>query len=97
MISDEEKQKIKADIVEKINSVMEKNGESFRLDNVNILKTKETVKYMGNYRVYDSRNYDLVSREINYFLKQYGDVDIKSKKIRDSGMKFTTVSFNFEL
>ena len=97
MISDEEKQKIKADIVEKINSVMEKNGESFRLDNVNILKTKETVKFMGNYRVYDRRNYDSVSREINSFLKQYGDVDIKSKKIRDSSMKFTTVSFNFEL
>ena len=56
MISDEEKQKIKADIVEKINSVLEKNGESFRLDNVNILKTKETVKFMGNYRVYDRRN-----------------------------------------
>ena len=97
MISDEEKQKIKADIVEKINSVLEKNGESFRLDNVNILKTKETVKFMGNYRVYDRRNYDSVSREINSFLKQYGDVDIKSKKIRDSGMKFTAVSFNFEL
>ena len=31
------------------------------------------------------------------FIKLYGDVDIKSKKIRDSGMKFTTVSFNFEL
>lgn len=97
MISDEEKQKIKAEILEKINSVLEKNGESFRLDKVNILKTKETVKFMGNYRVYDRRNYDSVSREINSFLKQYGDVDIKSKKIRDSGMKFTTVSFNFEL
>lgn len=97
MISDEEKQKIKAEIVEKINSVMEKNGEIFRLDKVNILKTKETVKFMGNYRVYDRRNYDSVSREINSFLKQYGDVDIKSKKIRDSGMKFTAVSFNFEL
>ena len=80
MISDEEKQKIKAEILEKINSVLEKNGESFRLDKVNILKTKETVKFMGNYRVYDRRNYDSVSREINSFLKQYGDVDIKSKK-----------------
>ena len=56
MISDEEKQKIKAEILEKINSVLEKNGESFRLDNVNILKTKETVKFMGNYRVYDRRS-----------------------------------------
>ena len=97
MISDEEKQKIKAEIVEKINSILEKNGESFRLDKVNILNKNETVKFMGNYRVYDRRNYDAVSREINSFLKQYGDVDIKSKKIRDSGMKFTTVSFNFEL
>ena len=52
---------------------------------------------MGNYRVYDRKNYNAVSREINTFLKQYGDVDIKSKKIRDSGMKFTAVSFNFEL
>lgn len=97
MISDEEKKKIKAAIVDKINSVMEKNGESFRLDMVNILNKQDTVKFMGNYRVYDRRNYDSVSREINSFLKQYGDVDIKSKKIRDSGMKFTTVSFSFEL
>ena len=97
MISNEEKEKIKKDIVEKINSVLEKNGESFRLDNVNVLNKKESVKFMGNYRVYDRKNYDSVSREINSFLKEYGDVDIKSKKIRDSGMKFTTVSFNFEL
>lgn len=97
MISSEEKEKIKHDIAEKINSVLEKNGESFRLDKVNVLNTKETVKFMGNYRVYDRKNYNSVSREINSFLKQYGDVEIKSKKIRDSGMKFTAVSFNFEL
>ena len=52
---------------------------------------------MGSYRVYDRRKYDSISREINSFLKKYGDVEINSKKIRDSGMKFTTVSFNFEL
>ena len=97
MISSEEKEKIKEEIVEKINSVLEKNGESFRMDKVNVLNTKETVKFMGNYRVYDRKNYGAVSREINSFLKKYGDVDIKSKKIRDSGMKFTAVSFNFEL
>ena len=97
MISSEEKEKIKADIVEKINSVLEENDESFRLDRVNVLNKNETVKFMGNYRVYDRRKYDSISREINSFLKQYGDVEIKSKKIRDSGMKFTAVSFNFEL
>ena len=52
---------------------------------------------MGSYRVYDRRKYNSVSREINNFLKKYGDVNITSKKIKDSGMKFTTVSFNFEL
>ncbi len=97
MISDEEKDKIKAEIVNKVNSVLEKNGESFRMDKVNILKTKETVKFMGNYRVYDRKKYNSISGEINTFLKKYGKVDIKSKKIRDSGMKFTAVSFNFEL
>ena len=97
MISDEEKDKIKAEIVNKVNSVLEKNGESFRMDKVNILKTKETVKFMENYRVYDRKKYNSVSGEINTFLKKYGNVDIKSKKIRDSGMKFTAVSFNFEL
>ena len=96
MISDEEKAKIKKDIVEKVNSVLEKNGESFRMDQVNVLNKNDSVKFMGNYRVYDRKNYNPVSREINSFLKQYGDVEIKSKKIRDSGMKFTAVSFNFE-
>ena len=97
MISSEEKDKIKNEIVEKVNSVLEKNGESFRMDKVNVLNKADSVKLMGNYRVYDRKNYNAVSREINSFLKQYGNVDIKSKKIRDSGMKFTTVSFNFEL
>lgn len=97
MISSEEKEKIKEEIVNKINSVLEGNGESYRIDKVNILNKKDKVKFMGNYRVYDRRKYDSISREINSFLKKYGDVEIKSKKIRDSGMKFTTVSFNFEL
>lgn len=97
MITNEEKQIIKDEIVTKINSVLEKNNESFRLDNVNVLNKNETVKFMGNYRVYDRKNYGPVSTEINTFLKKYGKVDIKSKKIRDSGMKFTAVSFNFEL
>ena len=70
MISDEEKAKIKDDIVNKVNSVLEKNNESFRLDKVNVLNKNETVKFMGNYRVYDRKNYS---------------------------MKFTAVSFNFEL
>ena len=95
MISSEEKEK--QEIVDKINSVLEENDESFRLDKVNVLNTNETVKFMGNYRVYDRRKYDSISKEINSFLKQYGDVEIKSKKIRDSGMKFTAASFNFEL
>ncbi|WP_405292768.1 hypothetical protein [Methanobrevibacter sp.] len=97
MITPEEKEKIKEEIVTKVNTVLEKNNESFRMDKVNVLNKNETVKFMGNYRVYDRKNYHSVSSEINTFLKKYGDVDIKSKKIRDSGMKFTTVSFNFEL
>ena len=97
MISSEEKEKIKKEIVEKVNSVLEKNGESFRMDKVTVLNRSETVKFMGTYRVYDRRKYDSVSREINSFLQKYGDVDINSKKIRDSGMKFTTLSFSFEL
>lgn len=47
MISAEEKEKIKKEIVEKVNSVLEKNGESFRLDKVNILNKNESVKFMG--------------------------------------------------
>ena len=97
MITQDEKAKIKEEIVTKVNSVLEKNNESFRMDQVNVLNKNETVKFMGNYRVYDRKNYHSVSSEINSFLKEYGYVEIKSKKIRDSGMKFTTVSFNFEL
>lgn len=97
MITAEEKSKIKEEIVTKVNSVLEKNNESFRMNQVNVLNKNETVKFMGNYRVYDRKNYHSVSDEINTFLKKYGDVNISSKKIRDSGMKFTAVSFNFEL
>ena len=54
MITDEEKAKNQEEIVDKINSVLEKNNESFRLDQINVLNKKETVKFMGNYRVYDA-------------------------------------------
>ena len=97
MISQEEKDKIKEEIVTKVNSVLEKNNESYRMDKVNVLNRADTVKFMGTYRVYDRQKYSSVSREINDFLKKYGEVNIDSKKIRDSGVKFTTVSFNFEI
>ncbi|WP_297979880.1 hypothetical protein [uncultured Methanobrevibacter sp.] len=97
MISQEEKDQIKEEIVTKVNSVLDKYGESFRMDKVNVLNRSETVKFMGSYRVYDRRKYHSISREINSFLNKYGDVNINTKKIKDSGMKFTTVSFNFEL
>lgn len=97
MISQDEKEKIKEEIVTKVNSVLEKNNEEYRMDKVNILNRQETVRFMGSYRVYDRRKYHNISREIETFLKKYGDVTIKSKKITDSGVKFTTVSFNFEL
>ena len=80
MISGEEKAKIKSEIVSKVNEVLEKNNEKFRLDNVNVLNKADSVKFMGNYRVYERKNYASVSAEINSFLKQYGNVDIKSKK-----------------
>ena len=97
MITQEEKDKIKEEVVNKVNSVLEKNNESYRMDKLNVLNRAETVKFMGTYRVYDRRKYNSISREINAFLKKYGEVSIKDKKIKDSGMKFTTVSFNFEL
>ena len=97
MITQEEKDKIKEEVVNKVNSVLEKNNESYRMDKLNVLNRKETVKFMGTYRVYDRRKYNSISREINAFLKKYREVSIKDKKIKDSGMKFTTVSFNFEL
>ena len=97
MISQEEKDKIKEEIVTKVNSVLEKNNESYRMDKVNVLNKADTVKFMGSYRVYDRRKYNSISREIESFLKKYGDININSKKIKDSGMKFTTVSFNFEI
>ena len=97
MISQEEKDEIKEEIVTKINSILEKNNESYRMDKVNVINKEDTVKFMGTYRVYDRRKYNSISREINAFLNKYGDINVKDKKIKDSGMKFTTVSFNFEV
>ncbi len=97
MLEQEEKDRIKKDIVENVNSILEKHGESFRMDKVNVLNTAESVKFMGNYRVYDRKKYHGIYREISNFLNKYGDVTINSKKIRDSGMKFTAVNFNFKI
>ncbi|WP_405284370.1 hypothetical protein [Methanobrevibacter sp.] len=58
MIGGDENQKIKAEIVDKVNYVLEKNGESFRMDMVNVLNRSDSVKFMGNYRVYDRKNYN---------------------------------------
>ena len=74
MITQEEKDKIKEEVVNKVNSVLEKNNESYRMDKLNVLNRKETVKFMGTYRVYDRRKYNSISREINAFLKKYGEV-----------------------
>jgi poly-beta-hydroxyalkanoate depolymerase len=63
--------------VEKTNSISEENDESFRLDMANVINKNYTVKSIGNYRVYDLRKYRSIPPEINSFLKQYGNVEIK--------------------
>lgn len=97
MLEQAEKDNIKKEIVAEINSILESNGETFRMDVVNVLNTSAYVKFMGNYRVYDRKKYQSINREVSKFLSKYGDVNIKSKKIRDSGEKFTTVDFNFQI
>ena len=97
MLEQAEKDNIKKEIVAEINSILESNGETFRMDVVNVFNTSAHVKFMGNYRVYDRKKYQSINREVSKFLSKYGDVNIKSKKIRDSGEKFTTVDFNFQI
>ena len=97
MLEQAEKDKIKKEIITTINSILESNDESFRMDMVNVLNASDYVKFMGNYRVYDRRKYQSINNEVSKFLSQYGDVNIKSKKIRDSGEKFTAVDFNFQI
>ncbi len=97
MLEQAEKDKIKKEIIAEINSILEKNGEKFRMDVVNVLNTSEFVKFMGNYRVYDRKKYQSINKEVSKFLAKFGDVNIKSKKIRDSGEKFTAVDFNFQI
>ena len=43
MISTEEKEKIKKEIVEKVNSFLEKNCESYRIDKVNIINKNRSL------------------------------------------------------
>lgn len=97
MMEQAEKDNIKKEIIAEINSILEANGESFRMDVVNVLNTSQYVKFMGNYRVYDRKKYQSINKEVSKFLSKYGDVNIKSKKIRDSGEKFTAVDFNFQI
>ena len=97
MLEQAEKDNIKKEIVAEINSILESNGETFRMDVVNVLNTSAYVKFMGNYMVYDRKKYQSINREVSKFMSKYGEVNIKSKKIRDSGEKFTTVDFNFQI
>ena len=97
MLEQAEKDNIKKEIIDKINSILEANGEKFRMDVVNVLNTSAYVKFMGNYRVYDRNKYQSINKKVSKFLSKYGEVNIKSKKIRDSGEKFTAVDFNFQI
>ena len=70
MISQEEKDKIKEEIVTKVNSILEKNNESYRMDKVNVLNKADSVKFMGTYRHMAGKS-TIPSGEINTFLKKF--------------------------
>ena len=98
MLSKEEKDQINEEVVSNINRILENHNCPFVMDKLSILNLGGGVTFLGNFRVHNEDELDLINDEVNEVLSKYDNVVYKAQKVRPCcELPYTAVSFNFKI
>ena len=81
MVSNEEKKEIQENIINRTNKLLEENNEPYRMDEVSILNTKDSVGFIGSIRIHNPEKLKVIKKGFTKIIKSYGDATIKERHV----------------
>ena len=94
----EEKTRIKNELIEKINQILEDENETNKINNIMIFTNKEFTGFMGNIRVYNPENLEKIKTKLTQKLEEYGKVALNQQHIKPCcELPYDYISFNLKI
>ena len=93
-----EKTKIKEDLIEKINKILQSENETDTISNIMIFNNKEFTGFMGNIKIYNPENIEKIKKSLIQTLEEYGEVAINQQHIKPCcELPYDYLSFNMKI
>ncbi len=98
LLTKEEKEDINEEVVSKINTILKKHKCPYEMDKLAILNLGGGVTFLGNFRVHNEDEIDIINEEVKELLSKYDNVVYKAQRVRPCcELPYTAISFNFKL
>ncbi len=98
LLTKEDKEEINEEVVSKINIILKNHNCPFEMDKLSILNLGGVVTFLGNFRVHNEDELDIINEEVNEILSKYDNVVYKAQRVRPCcELPYTSISFNFKL
>ena len=79
-MSNDQKLKIKNEIIIKINDVLE-NNQIQKIDNLTTVNSSDKISYLGNIKVFDENKLEKIISDMNEIFNKYGSFSIRTEDI----------------
>ena len=98
LLSKEDKDQINEEVVSNINLILENHNCPFVMDKLSILNLGGGVTFLGNFRVHNEDDLDIINVEVKEILSKFDDVVYKAQRVRPCcELPYTAIRFNFKI
>ena len=93
-----EKEKIKAELVDKPNSILAKSAEQDIVETISVMNMSTKTVFLGSLRVYNENSVTNIKNDLKKELKGYGDLTIRDEKVFPCcSPSYIHISFNITI
>lgn len=75
------KKKLKIEILEKINNILENNQIADNLDTLTVLNLNDKISYLGNIKIFDDNKLEKIEKEMKNSFKKYESFSLNSREV----------------
>ncbi|MCQ2977065.1 MAG: hypothetical protein MJ232_03520 [archaeon] len=94
----EERDRIKDELRDKLNVILEKNDLPYRVDRLSVMNISSKISFLGNVRVHDKDKVKTVLAEVEELVNQYGKTTINTRDVIPCcELPYTYINFHIDI